>query len=101
MPLVAASNSGVAGSVQLIQHVPNGPVSVFGCVTGLAPGLHGFHVHMTGDVGNNCGAAEGHFNPESVSCKFWLCIGVKKIYFKNGFFPGCPRLSHQCSPSCG
>eukprot|EP00091_Calanus_sinicus_P012787 TRINITY_DN28588_c0_g1_i1.p1 TRINITY_DN28588_c0_g1~~TRINITY_DN28588_c0_g1_i1.p1 ORF type:complete len:197 (+),score=25.13 TRINITY_DN28588_c0_g1_i1:81-671(+) len=34
-----------------------------GLVSGLSPGLHGFHVHANGDIGNQCKAAGGHFNP--------------------------------------
>ncbi|VDM44828.1 unnamed protein product [Toxocara canis] len=36
---------------------------VNGTVRGLTAGLHGFHVHARGDIGNNCGAALGHYNP--------------------------------------
>lgn len=61
------SDTTVSGSASLIQHVPDGPVSIFGTVEGLAPGKHGFHVHTEGDLSNDCVAAGGHFNPESVS----------------------------------
>ena len=32
-------------------------------LVGVPPGVHGFHVHETGDCGNNGQAAGGHFNP--------------------------------------
>ena len=32
-------------------------------MTGLTPGLHGFHVHEKGDLSEDCNAAGGHFNP--------------------------------------
>ena len=43
-----------------------GPYGVLmkGKILGLSPGKHGFHVHMTGDTGDNCRAAGGHFNPD-------------------------------------
>ena len=41
-------------------------VQVSGQIMGLSPGPHGFHIHMTGDTGNTCKAAGGHFNPDEV-----------------------------------
>ena len=67
MVLVAASSSGVSGTIMLVQHVENGPVRIFGSVYGLAPGPHGFHVHMDGLLTSECVDAGGHFNPDGVS----------------------------------
>ena len=36
-------------------------------IYGLEEGLHGFHIHATGDLDDECRAAGGHFNPEGVS----------------------------------
>ena len=37
----------------------------FACVlTGLSPGLHGFHVHRSGDVRSGCASTGSHYNPE-------------------------------------
>ena len=29
----------------------------------LSPGLHGFHIHETGDLSDECRGAGGHYNP--------------------------------------
>ena len=42
----------------------DGKTHVTGKVTGLAPGLHGFHVHQFGDYSGGCGTTGGHFNPQ-------------------------------------
>uniref|UniRef100_A0A1I7XSI3 Superoxide dismutase [Cu-Zn] n=1 Tax=Heterorhabditis bacteriophora TaxID=37862 RepID=A0A1I7XSI3_HETBA len=41
-------------------------VKLNGSVSELSPGLHGFHIHEKGDIGNGCLAALGHFNPENM-----------------------------------
>ncbi|VDM64769.1 unnamed protein product [Angiostrongylus costaricensis] len=41
----------------------NGTVTIIGNLTGLTPGLHGFHAHEFGDLGNGCLAAGAHYNP--------------------------------------
>uniref|UniRef100_A7L9U0 Superoxide dismutase [Cu-Zn] n=1 Tax=Dictyocaulus viviparus TaxID=29172 RepID=A7L9U0_DICVI len=38
-------------------------VKLNGTVSGLKPGLHGFHVHEKGNLANGCLAAGGHYNP--------------------------------------
>ena len=44
-------------------------VHVFGSVTGLNPGLHGFHVHAYGfpNITDDCLNAGPHFNPFKVN----------------------------------
>lgn len=64
--LQAAPDTNVAGTVRFTQ--TDGTVTVTADLSGVEPaGLHGFHIHETGD----CSAADftsagGHFNPEGV-----------------------------------
>ncbi|KAJ9179897.1 hypothetical protein P3X46_008210 [Hevea brasiliensis] len=52
----------VRGSLQFVQR-PSGPTHVTGKITGLSPGLHGFHIHALGDTTNGCNSTGPHFNP--------------------------------------
>lgn len=42
-------------------------VRISGTITGLSPGLHGFHVHEKGDLREGCDSAGPHFNPYMVN----------------------------------
>ncbi|KAG6750756.1 hypothetical protein POTOM_045266 [Populus tomentosa] len=55
-------DSNVRGSLHFIQE-PNGATHVTGRITGLSPGLHGFHIHALGDTTNGCNSTGPHFNP--------------------------------------
>uniref|UniRef100_A0A077K9Z7 Superoxide dismutase [Cu-Zn] n=1 Tax=Penaeus japonicus TaxID=27405 RepID=A0A077K9Z7_PENJP len=60
--IVPGSNPNIRGTLYLYRR-RSGGVNIRGTVTGLTPGLHGFHVHAEGDLRNSCKAAGGHFNP--------------------------------------
>ncbi|XP_063225390.1 uncharacterized protein LOC134532658 [Bacillus rossius redtenbacheri] len=56
--------TGVRGHVTLVQQ-DEGEVLVSGEVSGLSPGLHGFHVHLSPDIAGGCAGAQGHYNPHN------------------------------------
>ncbi|XP_076005792.1 superoxide dismutase [Cu-Zn] [Genypterus blacodes] len=53
------------GTVFFQQETDSSPVKLSGEISGLAPGEHGFHVHVFGDNTNGCISAGPHFNPFS------------------------------------
>ncbi|XP_050123684.1 uncharacterized protein LOC126601010 isoform X3 [Malus sylvestris] len=75
-------DSNVRGSLHFRQASTGGPTHIQGRISGLSPGLHGFHIHALGDTSNGCnstGVAE-------VSLQDWL-------EFPLGVFPG--RRAHS------
>nr|XP_050858099.1 superoxide dismutase [Cu-Zn]-like [Vespula vulgaris] len=56
---------GPRGSLTLEQQVDG--VKINGTITGLSPGIHGFHVHEKGDLREGCDSAGPHFNPYMVN----------------------------------
>lgn len=62
--LGSISGSSATGTVTLRQ-LANGGVEVSADLTGVPPGVHGFHIHEKGDCGDNGNAAGAHFNPAS------------------------------------
>ncbi|KAL0457324.1 UNVERIFIED_CONTAM: Superoxide dismutase [Cu-Zn] [Sesamum latifolium] len=58
---VLSSSEGVSGKIFFTQE-GDGPTTVVGEVSGLKPGLHGFHVHALGDTTNGCmSTGSAHF----------------------------------------
>ncbi|CAM8895862.1 hypothetical protein QQ045_026590 [Rhodiola kirilowii] len=57
-----AGDDNVKGSVQFLQD-PKGVIQVRGRISGLKPGLHGFHIHSLGDTTNGCISTGPHYNP--------------------------------------
>ncbi|HYM60388.1 MAG TPA: superoxide dismutase family protein [Thermoanaerobaculia bacterium] len=64
--LASTSGSTVSGSVHFTE-LKDGEVEVKADLTGLTPGMHGFHIHEKGDCGDNAKNAGGHFNPGSLA----------------------------------
>ncbi|VAI75445.1 unnamed protein product [Triticum turgidum subsp. durum] len=64
---VLKGTSQVEGVVTLTQEDDAGPTTVNVRITGLAPGLHGFHLHEFGDTTNGCISTGPHFNPNGLT----------------------------------
>ncbi|GKV49286.1 hypothetical protein SLEP1_g56043 [Rubroshorea leprosula] len=58
--VIIAGDNNVRGSLQFIQD-PSGITHVKGKITGLSPGLHGFHIHALGDTTNGCNSTGATF----------------------------------------
>ena len=53
---------GISGHVEFTE-LKGGSVEITVNVKGLSPGLHGFHIHQTGDLRKGCSSLCSHFNP--------------------------------------
>lgn len=62
-PCEGGSNSGVTGTINFSQADASSPTHITYEVTGLTPGLHGFHVHEKADFSDGCMSAGPHYNP--------------------------------------
>jgi len=55
----------INGTITLTQENEQTEVRIKGQISGLKPnGLHGFHIHMLGDISGGCKSTGGHFNPD-------------------------------------
>jgi superoxide dismutase, Cu-Zn family len=59
------SGSHAHGTVHF-QELGDGSVDVTVDLSGVPPGVHGFHLHEKGDCSDNGNAAGGHFNPTNM-----------------------------------
>ncbi|KXS09502.1 hypothetical protein M427DRAFT_64017 [Gonapodya prolifera JEL478] len=64
---ILSGNSTVKGSVTFTQVTVDEPTSIAVNLTGLKPGLHGFHIHVYGDLSNGCASFGLHWNPFNVT----------------------------------
>ena len=64
-----------------------GTTEIYGEMNGLTDGLHGFHVHEFGGLGNGCKDAGGHYDPEQV-CSFYTLIENIPFFVQNINFLG-------------
>ncbi|KAG0083824.1 Superoxide dismutase [Cu-Zn] [Podila epicladia] len=62
-----SNEQNVTGTIHFTQENESAPVHVEAHLAGLAPGLHGFHIHEFGDNTNGCMSAGGHFNPHGMT----------------------------------
>ncbi|XP_078618367.1 superoxide dismutase [Cu-Zn]-like [Branchiostoma floridae x Branchiostoma japonicum] len=60
---VAVLTGMVTGTIHFSQECPTCRVDVRGEVRGLSKGLHGFHVHQSGDMTSGCTSMGSHYNP--------------------------------------
>merc|ERR1711983_743746 len=65
-------------SVVFIREISHGlfgtTTEVYGKINGLTDGLHGFHVHQFGELGNGCLDAGGNFDPDQVLSGTFLAM---------------------------
>ena len=59
-------NSGVNGLVKLV-HTEGQKCKISAHITGLKAGLHGFHIHVFGNLTEGCKTAGPHFNPAGLT----------------------------------
>ena len=53
----------ILGTVRFKENLKKGVIMIDIRLTGLKPGLHGFHVHEYGDMSDKCESMCAHFNP--------------------------------------
>ncbi|KAL5287902.1 hypothetical protein ACFFRR_008628 [Megaselia abdita] len=63
---LTGSEGKVEGNATFTQEDCDQNLSITAYVTGLSPGLHGFHIHEKGDLTNACFGLKNAFNPYNV-----------------------------------
>jgi len=58
-----------------------GTTDIHGGMNGLTDGLHAFHVHEFGGLGNGCADAGGHFDPFQTEAATGLYVGDLGVCF--------------------
>ena len=53
----------IKGTIEF-EEMKNGNILITVNITGLKPGKHGFHIHKTGNLTDNCKSLCSHFNPK-------------------------------------
>ena len=82
-----------SGTVTISQRTASDPAVFNLKLSGLSPGSHGFHVHENGDLGNNCVAAGGHYNPFMVNPPTVSPVqSGQNYYFNRKLTGGQPQL---------
>ena len=66
MAMIDSTSGSTAKGMVHFQDAGESGVEVVADLTGVPPGVHGFHVHEKGSCGNNGMDAGGHFNPTSM-----------------------------------
>ena len=56
------NQKGISGYIEFIEN-ERGNIDINLDIHGLSPGLHGFHIHRTGDLRKGCKSLCSHFNP--------------------------------------
>ncbi|KAG6498200.1 hypothetical protein ZIOFF_046112 [Zingiber officinale] len=77
---VLGNSEGVKGTIYFVQE-GDGPTTVTGSITGLKPGLHGFHVHALGDTTNGCMSTGKiiylFLHGDLLSCNYMVLLKMK------------------------
>lgn len=60
---VCVLNNKKINGVIYFDELTNGKTRIYGAVSGLKQGLHGFHIHEAGDLTDGCTSACAHYNP--------------------------------------
>ena len=87
---ISSDDGAINGEITFSQEGPESKLKVTGSISGLEIGQHGFHVHETADLVENCKNAGFHFNPSNVrSVRFKTVPSPSRHYNFWGLFHRC------------